>query len=428
MKPFSFNIHIENSSNFQFKLLNWAQTFDVCALFNSNSYPNFPYSDHDFLLAVDAIKTIPYHKGKAWETIQKKLTAEPNWWYGYLSYDLKNNIEDLRSNNKDGIQLPSYFFFVPKWIFKLKENELFIYSDFPIDKSLIHEILKTPISKNEQKDNIELKSRLSKEEYLDKLESILEHIRRGDIYEVNFCQEFYETQKEINPIQTYFDLNEISKAPFSCFLKLKDKFLISSSPERFIKKKGNKIISQPIKGTAKRGLTPIEDQDIKIQLQQSVKDTTENIMIVDLVRNDLSKTSIPGTVKVEELNQIYTFEQVHQLISTISSEVDSSTDPIDIIKNAFPMGSMTGAPKVMSMEIIEQYEQTKRGLYSGTVGYFDPRGNFDFNVIIRSILYNQAEQYISVQVGGAITYDSIPEEEYEECLIKMGAMAKILEQ
>ena len=426
MKPFSFNTTINNADEFQLKLLNWAHTFNVCALFNSNQYPNYPYAKNDFILAVNAIETLEGNKGNPWQQIEKQLKANPNWWYGYLTYDLKNYTEDLSSENTDLIQFPDYFFFVPKWIFKIKDNEVFIYSDRPIHEEIINEINLTAINKQKNED-IYLKERMSKTTYLEKLDQILEHIRKGDIYEVNFCQEFFETQKGINPIQTYVDLNTISKAPFSCFLKIDQKYLISSSPERFLKKEGNKIISQPIKGTAKRSSNPLEDQEIKLQLQQSLKDTTENIMIVDLVRNDLSKTSIPGTVKVEELNQVYSFEQVHQLISTISSQVDEQTHPIEVIKHAFPMGSMTGAPKVMAMELIEQYEESKRGLYSGAVGYFDPKGNFDFNVIIRSIMHDAESKNTSVQVGGAITYDSDPEQEYEECLIKISAMKQVLE-
>lgn len=426
MKPFSFNTTINNAEEFQLKLLNWAHTFNVCALFNSNQYPNYPYAKDDFILAVNAIDTLQTNKENPWQQIENQLKANPNWWYGYLTYDLKNFTEDLSSENTDLIQFPDYFFFVPQWIFKIKDNELFIYSDSPIHEEIINEINLTAINKQKNED-ICLKEQMSKTTYLEKLDHILEHIRKGDIYEVNFCQEFFETKKRINPIQTYIELNAISKAPFSCFLKIDQKYLISSSPERFLKKEGNKIISQPIKGTAKRGSNPSEDREIKLQLQRSLKDTTENIMIVDLVRNDLSKTSIPGTVKVEELNQVYSFEQVHQLISTISSQVDEQTHPIKVIKHSFPMGSMTGAPKIMAMELIEQYEESKRGLYSGAVGYFDPKGNFDFNVIIRSIMHDAESKNTSVQVGGAITYDSDPEQEYEECLIKISAMKQVLE-
>ncbi len=246
------------------------------------------------------------------------------------------------------------------------------------------------------------------------------------IYEVNFCQEFYAEDAKIDPLQTYLDLNKISQSPFSCFYRLDDKYLMCASPERFMKKTGRKLVSQPIKGTIKRGATREEDDRLKNCLLNSPKEKSENVMIVDLVRNDLSRTAKKGSVKAEELYGIYTFRQVHQMISTISSELRDDVHFIDAIKNAFPMGSMTGAPKVRAMELIELYESTKRGLYSGAVGYITPEGDFDFNVVIRSILYNSTEKYVSFMAGGAITDKSMPENEYEECLLKAKAMFEVL--
>ena len=268
--------------------------------------------------------------------------------------------------------------------------------------------------------------RIHKDEYHQKINKLLEHINRGDIYEANFCQEFYAENTCIQPHKIYKQLNEISTPPFATFLKVDEQYLLSASPERYIRKEGQKIISQPIKGTAKRFSDKVKDDEIAINLAKDIKERSENIMIVDLVRNDLSKTAIKGSVKVEELCKVYSFKQVHQLISTIVSEIDHTTHPVDVIKDTFPMGSMTGAPKVSAMKIIEELEETKRGLYSGTVGYFNPENDFDFNVIIRSILYNEENNYISFSVGGAITAKSIPEKEYEECLLKAKAMKKVL--
>ncbi|MEA3318161.1 MAG: anthranilate synthase component I family protein, partial [Bacteroidota bacterium] len=251
------------------------------------------------------------------------------------------------------------------------------------------------------------------------------HIKKGDIYEVNFCQEFYG-KGELNPVKVYQRLNKISPTPFSCYGKFHSKYLISASPERFIKKEANKIISQPIKGTIKRGKNKQEDKELIKKLKNDKKERAENIMIVDLVRNDLSRTAKKGSVKVDELCGIYSFEQVHQMISTISCEIKSDENYVNIIKNAFPMGSMTGAPKIRAMKLIEKYEKTKRGLYSGAVGYISPERNFDFNVIIRSMLYNSESKYLSFIVGGAITSLSVPEKEYEECILKAEAMIKTL--
>jgi len=252
------------------------------------------------------------------------------------------------------------------------------------------------------------------------------NILKQYIYEVNFCQEFYAENIEIDPLTIYLKLNEISPTPFSCFVKFKDKYLLSASPERFIKKEDNTIISQPIKGTAKRGKTKDEDDELKRSLQNDEKERNENVMIVDLVRNDLSKIALRNTVHVEELFGIQTFPQVHQMVSTITAELDKKNDFQEIINALFPMGSMTGAPKVSAMKLIEKYEKTKRGLYSGTVGYIDSNGNFDFNVVIRSILYNQKDNYLSFMVGGAITSMSDPYKEYEECLLKAKAMFQVL--
>jgi para-aminobenzoate synthetase component 1 len=281
------------------------------------------------------------------------------------------------------------------------------------------------IAQDKQEHSLEIKPRIQQEEYHQKVATVLEHIHRGDIYEANFCQEFYAENATINPLEVYRELNAISEPPFATFLKVDDQFLLSASPERYLRKEGNKIISQPIKGTARRSSNKIKDQQIALELEQDPKERSENIMIVDLVRNDLSRTAKKGSVNVEELCKVYSFKQVHQMISTVVSEIEATTHPVDVIKDTFPMGSMTGAPKISAMKIIEELEATKRGLYSGAVGYFTPEGNFDFNVVIRSILYNQQKQYISFSVGSAITAKSTPEKEYEECLLKAKAMKSV---
>jgi para-aminobenzoate synthetase component 1 len=201
---------------------------------------------------------------------------------------------------------------------------------------------------------------------------------------------------------------------------------LSASPERFIKKSLNKLYSQPIKGTVRRAQDDAEDEKLKSALLASEKERAENLMIVDLVRNDLAKSSETGSVEVTELFGRYSFKQVHQMISTVSSTIIDGLNPVTAIANAFPMGSMTGAPKVMAMQLIEQYENSKRGLYSGAIGYFAPNEDFDFNVVIRSIQYNEERQYVNFEVGSAITIDSHAEQEYEECLLKASAMLRAL--
>ena len=192
--------------------------------------------------------------------------------------------------------------------------------------------------------------------------------------------------------------------------------MISATPERFPSRRGNKLISQPIKGTSSRKKNPERDQQLKTELLKDEKERAENVMIVDLVRKDLTKSAKAGTVKVEELFGVYSFPQVHQMISTITGEVKEGVDLAAILQATFPMGSMTGAPKRKVMQLIEQYESTKRGIYSGAVGYISPEKDFDFNVVIRSILYNAKEKYLGYLVGGGITAYSEPENEDEECL------------
>ncbi len=272
-----------------------------------------------------------------------------------------------------------------------------------------------------------IEQRISKEIYLQKVSKMLEYIRFGSIYEANFCMEFFAKEASINPVEIYEKLDTISKAPFATFFKNNNQYLLSASPERYLKKENEKVISQPIKGTARRSFDIEQDAFLKSELAKSEKERSENIMIVDLVRNDLSHTAKKGSVVVEELCEVYTFKQVHQMISTIVSKVENTVSPIEILKTTFPMGSMTGAPKISAMKIIEELEETKRGLYSGAVGYFTPTGDFDFNVVIRSILYNAKNQYLSFSVGSAITSQSVPENEYEECLLKAKAMFEVLQ-
>lgn len=421
---------IENPTAFKKQLLNWTQQFREIVFLDSNIQYNqdSKYSDYDLVVAVDAFTAVKTDFSKAFEDLYQYQSHTKDWLFGYLSYDLKNDIEDLKSNNFDGLQFPDLYFFQPKKLFLLKDNTLEIQYLNMCDDEVDYDFDEITNYESEIT-NYELpkiNQRISKEKYLEKVSKMLEHIHRGDIYEANFCMEFFSKNAAINPSQIYESLNAISEPPFAVYFKNKDNFLISASPERYLKKIDTKIISQPIKGTARRSLDLQLDKELKFNLSKDAKERSENIMIVDLVRNDLSHTATKGSVQVEELCQVYTFKQVHQMISTVISEVDNITSPIQIIKSTFPMGSMTGAPKISAMQIIEELEETKRGLYSGAVGYFTPNGDFDFNVVIRSILYNSSYQYLSFSVGSAITSQSIPENEYEECLVKAKAMFEVL--
>lgn len=424
----SIKITLENPSKFKEQLLLWSQQFREAIFLDSNNYDQ-KYSSYYAVLAVDAFTSVKTDEHNAFEDLKQYQQITKDWLFGYLSYDLKNDTEELQSSNYDGLQFPDLFFFQPKKLFLIKDNQLEIQylnmCDDEVEEDL--EDIRNQKSEISQKSEIKIQQRISKESYLEKVSTMLEHIHRGDIYEANFCMEFFAENASLNPIETYTRLNAISEPPFAVFFKNNKQFMLSASPERYLRKENDKIISQPIKGTAKRHADVQEDENIRQELLANEKERSENIMIVDLVRNDLSRTASKGSVEVEELCGAYTFKQVHHLISTVVSTVESDKSPVEIIKTTFPMGSMTGAPKISAMKIIEELEETKRGLYSGAVGYFAPDNNFDFNVVIRSILYNQENNYVSFSVGSAITSLSVPEKEYEECLLKAKAMREVLE-
>ncbi|WP_045474763.1 anthranilate synthase component I family protein [Winogradskyella sp. PG-2] len=425
-------IHHQFKSLDKFKqqLLCWSQQYYDVVWLDSNDHKD-NYSSYDAILAVDAFTILRTDYFDAFNRLEEYQSSTKDWIFGYLTYDLKNTTERLESKNFDGIEFPDLYFFQPKKLFLIKGNKVevqylkMVDDEIEDDLKVIENCQFEPVEK--EKNEIKIKLRIHKDKYFEKANAMLAHIQRGDIYEANFCQEFYAEDSEINPLETFNKLNKISKPPFATFFKVEDKFLMSASPERYIKKERNMVISQPIKGTAKRSSNKEEDIKLAEALSKDKKERSENIMIVDLVRNDLSHTATKGSVKVEELCKVYSFLQVHQMISTVSSKISEGTKPVDILKTTFPMGSMTGAPKISAMKIIEDLEETKRGLYSGSVGYFNPSGDFDFNVIIRSILYNQTLKYISYSVGSAITAKSDPLKEYEECLIKAKAMREVLE-
>ena len=421
---------LKQPKKFKQQLLLWSQQFDDVVWLDSNQHQN-QFSSYDAVLAVDAFTAIRTDYFDAFERLKEYQVLTKDWIFGYLTYDLKNTSENLKSHNFDALGFPDLYFFQPKKLFLIKEGQVEIQYLKMVDDEIeidLEDIEKAKDQKHETFHHpIKIKLRIHKDQYFEKVNAMLAHIQRGDIYEANFCQEFYAEHCEINPLQTFKKLNEISKPPFATFLKIEDKFLISASPERYLKKDSISVLSQPIKGTAKRSENKKEDLKLAEALSKDEKERSENIMIVDLVRNDLSHTATKGSVKVEELCKVYSFLQVHQMISTITSKVHKETNPVDILKTTFPMGSMTGAPKISAMKIIEDLEETKRGLYSGAVGYFKPNGDFDFNVIIRSILYNASKKYISYSVGSAITSKSDPLNEYEECLVKAKAMREVLE-
>jgi para-aminobenzoate synthetase component I len=415
-------INLENTaikSTWQ-RILAWANQFDKCCCLDGNHYDK----NNGFRKIIAA---------GVYEDVKPDLqTKSPNAYiFGYIAYDFKNLLENLTSANEDNINVPLFHFFVPLYQFELVGNVLTItIRNDRVGEEVWQEILDftLPVFDNDAQTNrpkLQLTPRISKKKYLETIAKIKQDIVNGDYYEINFCQEFYTTHK-INPLAAFFRLNELTQSPYACYYKYDNKYLVCASPERFIQKTGRQMVSNPIKGTAARSKNAAEDEALRTALHASEKDRAENVMIVDLVRNDFARCCEAGSVRVPELFGIYTFPQVHQMISTVTGTLRENVAFSDIVAATFPMGSMTGAPKIMAMQRIEAYEQTKRGWYSGTVGCITPEGDFDFNVVIRSIFYNAETDYLCTQVGGAIVYDSVAESEYAECLLKAKAVLEVL--
>lgn len=415
---------VADPQRIKMQMLNWANRFNICCFLDNHNYGG-SYHSVECIVAAGAVAT--------YSSI-KSLPAD-KWLFGHLGYDLKNEFEELSSENRDYIQFPDVCFFEPEYVIQLSSTELRIGSLKKDHEEVFRSTLSlaavdVKLSHGASLDHREteggIKTRFTKESYIATVQKIRQHILRGDCYELNLCQEFYIEDIDINPLELYSALSASSPNPFSAYYKLNDKYAVCLSPERYLKKQNTHLLSQPIKGTAQRSGDPQQDLINLDKLKNSEKERAENIMVVDLVRNDLSRICKKGTVKVDELCAIYSFPQVHQMISTVSGEISNEINFAEIIKATFPMGSMTGAPKKRVMELIEKYELSKRGLFSGSIGYIDPTNNFDFNVVIRSVFYNSTNNYLSFHTGSAITYNSDAEKEYEECLLKASAIKKAL--
>lgn len=399
-----------------------ASTFETCVFLKNGGQS---------LLAIGCAEELLSDRD-CWQKLDEKLSKSEGHWFGYLSYDLKNELEKLASNNPDNCCFPRIQFIRPKVLLRQIEKdqwELEYDAAYSAEKKRIHEILSISDCIDEHAGfRVNFHSRVSKGQYLENVAKIKECIRAGQVYELNYCIEYFDSDPDIEPAFLFDQLNFGNQAPFTAYFQHKDYCVISLSPERFIRRNSDEIISQPMKGTAPRFQDIVLDQASKNSLEASEKDRSENIMIVDLVRNDLSKICKSGSVRVTELCGVHSYSAVHQMISTVTGKLKDNLSNVDVLKGLFPMGSMTGAPKVRAMQIIEELECTKRGVYSGALGFIAPDGNFDFNVVIRSIVYNAQRNYLSLMVGGAITDKSDPEEEYEETQVKLRSVVNALEK
>ncbi len=450
-------------------MLTWASPFNICCFLDNQGYQAAPMatapqpgqapdrppavappSNFECLLAVGAARQFTASPGRAFAELKAWAADQQEWLFGHFAYDLAAETEPSVSSlatraadpsdhpaglppgappaiPADPIGFPALYFFLPEIVITLQPDSIRIGSLGPAPETIWQAILAAVPREPIPQAPIVFESRITREEYLGTIRALRGHILRGDCYEINFCQEFYARQAVFDPWAAWQALSKASPNPFSAFYRLGERYLLCASPERYLKRTGSGLLSQPIKGTAPRVRDDAAaDLQAGLALANSAKDQAENVMVVDLVRNDLSRVCRAGSVRVSELFGIYAFPQVFQMISAITGELLPGLHWSEAIRDTFPMGSMTGAPKNNVVRLIAQYERSRRGIFSGALGYVTPDGDFDFNVVIRSLLYRQDTRYLSYQVGSGITYNSDPAAEYEECLLKAQGIRKAL--
>jgi para-aminobenzoate synthetase component 1 len=413
-----YNIAEGQFTELKSKMLNWVNQFSIFVFLDSNGYTD-KYGAYECLLGADNISQFDLFDN----------APINDWAFGHICYDYKNELEPkLTSRHPAHIGFTPYSFFIPRIVCYIDRGKttLQVEACGTDPQKVIEDILSTTSPEhNPTLPQLHFHQRIDRSTYIHTVQALREHIRNGDCYEINFCNEGFTEVKNLNCLQVFKALNELSPAPYAAYYRHNDKYLICASPERYLRKTGQKLISQPIKGTIRRSADPAEDARLRDELYYSEKDRAENVMIVDLVRNDLARTCKLGTIQVEELFGLHQYPHVHQMVSTVCGQLQEGIPTADSIRYSFPMGSMTGAPKIKVMELIDRYEASRRELFSGTVGYITPTGDFDLNVVIRSLYYNAQNAYLSYQTGGAITYDSIPEAEWEEMRLKAWAVERI---
>ncbi|MFM7217893.1 MAG: anthranilate synthase component I family protein [Bacteroidota bacterium] len=413
--------------------LSWCNGFDDAMLLCSHNLQTGvkdPYGSFDMLVAAGSLEELPTY-GDPFPGLSRFHAAHKDWLFGHLSYDLKNQIHGLSSRNPDRIGFPEIRFFRPRFVLTVQGEDCLLHTIEHENTTAIEEALaclstSQPVTAGPT-ETPSIQHKIDRTSYLEKATELLRHIQQGDIYEVNLCMESFAENCTIDPCQTFLKLQSASPMPYAAFYRNESRYLLCASPERYLAKRNEKLISQPIKGTIRRGRSAEEDSQLADQLRNDPKERSENIMITDLVRNDLSRVASRGSVAVESLLELKTFPRIHQLVTTISAAVEKDIDWTEALRHTFPMGSMTGAPKRSAMQLIDQFEESRRGLYSGCVGYITPEGDFDFNVVIRSIQYNAESGYLSLMAGSALTAGCDPEKEYAECQLKAETMLRALD-
>ena len=415
---------VKNISDLKIKMLNWANRFNIFCFLDNNDY-SFEAPVFECMLAVGEVRSFRFTTEKTFPALQQFFEASPSWLFGHLGYNAAGNAFEESEKNEKGFGRG--FFFEPKIVIRLSGEELEILKTDISPGKMIKEIRESSSVLSQSTSVKNITASESREEYSERFQKLKQHIQRGDCYEINFCQKFSADDAIINPVKAYFDLAAFSPAPFAALYKLDGHYCVCASPERFLKKNGQQLVSQPIKGTSLRDhINPENDRLNKTYLQSSTKEKSENVMIADLVRNDLSIVCEKDSVKVKELCGIYSFPQVYQMITTVEGTLSPDKNFSQALEACYPPGSMTGAPKQKVMELIKKYEKEPRELFSGSIGYITPKGDFDFNVVIRSLFWNSLENSLSFYAGSGITFYSNAADEYNECLAKVAAILKIL--
>lgn len=407
-------------------MLNWISRFSIFAFLEQP--PAFTAPGKPLIIAGAGVAhSLQCGAGQALADLERFRQQYGDWCFGHLSYDLKSETAGSPSEKADPTGFPQLAFFVPQIVLQVFVDRVEIGCIGQNPQGIAADIQDSSPTIAQSSLQTVVKPVLSKEEYMERVEKLRAHILRGDCYEINFCQEYASSAPGMDPLPVYAALSELSPNPFSALYRWEQSWLLCASPERFLRKEGRRLISEPMKGTMPRDRNnPDHDAELKTRLAQSAKDRAENIMVVDLVRNDLSRCCSVGSVVVEELCEVYSFPQVHQMISRITGQLPEGRPAIEAIRCCFPMGSMTGAPKQRVLELIEQYEPGCRGIFSGALGYFNADDDFDFNVVIRSLLYNAHTGHLRFLVGSGITYASDAGREYEECEWKAEAIKKVI--
>jgi len=371
--------------------------------------------------------------GGAWlvgvgDAVRHAVPPPGRWCFGHLAYDLKNSLEPLHSRHPSADGFEDSAWTVARWTVHLQDGRAVLRvgpGDVVEAQAFLQGLIATPdAAPGKPLGNWAVHT--PKERYLAQVERILRHIQRGDAYELNYCTGRSTVAPDWDPFRGFARLMAANPAPHAAFYRRGPLFAVCASPERYLKAEGGLLTAQPMKGTRRRHPDPVEDARLAAELATDPKERSENIMAVDVMRNDLSRVAAARSVRVEELCGVHPYPHVHQMTSTITARLKEGATTWDAVLASFPMASMTGAPKLRAMQLIDELEDQRRGLFSGTLGFFSPDGDTDLNVVIRTLTYDATSGRAALITGSAITASSVPEQEWEECELKARSVLNAL--